>query len=217
MIDLSSYAPVEHYRYGVLDVPAGGGSWEAPIREDESSWSVRIAPKLHYHRSGFMSLNATSQLARQAIQAIPPRELGPGHEPCFSFVARHPFAWQLDKRRPSDLVFEPSQAPTTITIAGHIGPLDNLRHESQPENPWAITVEQEDGSLVPTILARLAKGDARYYLWLELHPDRPFGGGDEPALILYGFDPRAAEDVSRPAEMLGVWSVPAAAAAARLA
>jgi hypothetical protein len=44
IIDLAGCAPLEQFRYGVLDVPAGEGSWQAPIREDEASWSVSVAP-----------------------------------------------------------------------------------------------------------------------------------------------------------------------------
>jgi hypothetical protein len=215
ILDLSNCAPAQRYRYGVVDVPAGEGSWEAPVREDEAAWSVSVAPKLHYHRSGLISLNATDRLGRQGIQATPIGQIGrEGHKHTFSFHARHPFAWQKVAPRKSDLVFVPSQAPITITIAGHIGPIENLKHETQPENPWAIMVEGEDGSVVPTIVARLEMDDPRYYVWIELHPDRQFGDGPDPGLILYAFDPYAAEYHASPTSMVGVWSVPAAEAAA---
>jgi hypothetical protein len=45
MLDLSNCAPTEHYRYGVVDVPAGEGSFLAAVREDEATSSVRVAPK----------------------------------------------------------------------------------------------------------------------------------------------------------------------------
>lgn len=208
MLDLSSCLPTQHYRYGVVDVPAGEGSWSAPVREKEASWSVDVPPKLHYHRSGYISLNATGRLDRQGIQATPIAEIQPSHKHCFSFVARHPFAWKRVAPRKNDLVFAPSQPPTTITIAGFIGPIENLKHETQPENPWALMAEGEDGSIVPTIVARLDMADPRYYVWIELHPDRPFGGGPDPGLILYALDPSGAADHASPTPMLGVWSVP---------
>jgi hypothetical protein len=214
ILDLSNAAPTHHYRYGVVDVPAGEGSWAAPVREDEASWSVSVAPKLHYHRSGLISLNATERLERQGIHATPIGEIGRDqHKHVFSFVARHPSNWQKVSRRKTDLAFVPSQPPTTITIAGHIGPIENLKHETHPENPWAIMVQDEDGTVVPTIVARLEMDDPRYYLWIELHPDRPFSEGPDPGLILYAFDPYAAEDHASPTSMVGIWSVPAAVGA----
>lgn len=209
MIDLGRSAPTEHYRYGVVDVPAGVGSWTAPIREDDSSWSVKLAPKLHYHRSGFISLNATAHLDRHGIRATPLADIGPNHKHCFSLVARHPRMWQAGVRRPSDIVLEPSRPLTTITIAGHVGPITNLKHDAHPQNPWAIMAVSDDGSVVPTVIARLEIDEPRYYVWVELHPDRAFADGDEPALILYAFDPDAASEPDRATEMVAVWSVPA--------
>lgn len=210
MIDLSGSAPTENYRYGIVDVPAGEGSWDAPIREDDSSWSVNLAPKLHYHRSGFISLNATAHLDRHGIQATPLGDIAPNHKHCFSFVARHPFRWRKVAPRTSDIVLAPSWPPMTVTIAGFVGPIDNLKQATQPQNPWAIMAADDDGSVVPTVIARLEMDEPRYYVWVELHPDRPFADGDDPALILYAFDPYASADHASATEMVGVWSVPAA-------
>jgi hypothetical protein len=210
IIDLSGSAPTSSYRYGVLDVPAGEGSWTAPIREHEASWSVSVAPKLHYHRSGFISLNATRHLKRHGIRATPPGEIGPNHKHCFSFVARHPLEWTATQRRKNDLVFALSRLPTTITIAGFVGPISNLKQASRRENPWAIMAANDDGSeIVPTVVARLQMQDPQYYVWVELHPDKPFGDGDDPGLILYAFDADTAADHASATEMVGVWSVPA--------
>lgn len=215
ILDLSRYAPAKHYRYGVVDVPAGEGSFRAEIRREQSSWSVgTVAPKLHYHRSGFISLNATEHLQRQGTQGTPFSRLGPGHSHVFSFAARHPFTWAPVERRASDLVFTSSRRPETITIAGHVGPTSNLKPVGLTANPAAITVEQEDGTLVPTLIARFDLPDPRFYLWTELYADREFGSGDEPGLILYAFDPVDAANLTTPSEMVGVWSVPAAEAGA---
>jgi hypothetical protein len=205
ILDLSSSTPATRYRYGVVDLPAGQGSFQAAIRKDEASWSDSVPPKLHYHRSGLISLSATRKLERQGIQATPIGAVGPGHKHCFSFVARYPFAWKRVAPRPTDLRFATSQPPTTITVAGFIGPLDNLVQESQPENPWAITVQEDDGTMVPTVVARLDIQDPRYYVWIQLYPDRPFGSGPDPEVILYAFDP-ASIPGTRTA-MVGVWSV----------
>jgi hypothetical protein len=208
MLDLSRYAPMQHYRYGVLDVPGGAGSWQAPLREDEATWAVAEAPKLHYHRSGFVSLNATDRLERQSIHATPIEALGPNHKHVFSFIARHPRAWSATTKRATDLLFIPSAWPETITIAGYIGPVSNLKPVALPANPAPLMMEQEDGTVIPTVVARLDSAD--YYVWIELHPNREFGSGDDPGAILYSFDPVAAADHTKPAEVLGVWSVPAA-------
>lgn len=213
MIDLSRYAPATHYRYGVVDVPAGEGSFQAEIRKGQSSWAVGVvAPKLHYHRSGFISLNATEHLERHGAQGTPFSELGPGHSHTFSFIARYPFMWAPVERRASDLVFTPSHPPETITIAGHVGPTSNLKPVELAGNPAAITMEQEDGTLVPTVIARFDSPDPSYYVWIELYADREFGSSDEPGLVLYCFDPVDAADLTTPSEMVGVWSVPAAEA-----
>jgi hypothetical protein len=209
IVDLAGCAPVEHFRYGVLDVPPGTDPAQAPLRQDESSWSVRVAPKLHYHRSGLIGLSSTRRLKRHGIQATPPCEIGPNHKHCFSFVARHPTAWAPGHHRKTDLVFEAAASPTTITIAGFIGPTKNLRQESQPENPWAIMAVQDDGSIVPTVVVRRHGSEPRYYVWLELYADRPFGDSFEPGLILYAIDPYVAADPATPTPMVAVWSVPA--------
>jgi hypothetical protein len=215
MLDLCKYAPFEHYRYGVVDVPSGEGSFEAKIRRDEASWAVgSVAPKLHYHRSGFISLNATERLERQGIQGTPIGAIGPGHRHAFSFIARHPFAWAPVPARKTDLVFTASRAPETITIAGHVGPATNLKPVDLPGNPAAMMMEQEDGRVVPTIVARFDSDAANYYVWIELHVDREFGSGDEPGLILYTFDPIDGADTTTPSAMVGVWSMSAAAYAA---
>lgn len=211
MLDLCKYAPFEHYRYGVVDVPAGEGSFEAEIRKDEASWAVgAVAPKLHYHRSGFISLNATQQLERQGAQGTPIGKIGPGHRHAFSFIARHPFAWTPVPPRATDLVFTPSQPPKTITIAGHIGPASNMKPVELTGNPVALMMVQEDDTtVVPTVIARFDAGDPSYYVWIELHADREFGSGDDPGAILYAFDPIDGADTTTPSEMVGVWSVPA--------
>ena len=48
--------------------------------------------------------------------------------------------------------------------------------------------------------------DPCYYVWIQLHPDRPFGSGSNSELILYAFDPAAVPGFATP--MVGVWSVP---------
>jgi hypothetical protein len=66
--------------------------WEAVLRDDERSWSrAGAAPKLHYRRSGYLSLNATEQLDRQGIQAPSPFEFEVRHRLLFTFTARHPY------------------------------------------------------------------------------------------------------------------------------
>jgi hypothetical protein len=211
MLDLCKYAPVEYFRYGVVDVPAGEGSFEAQIRREEASWAVgAVAPKLHYHRSGFISLNATEQLERQSASGTPLRDIGPGHRHAFSFSARHPFAWTPVAPRASDLVFTPSRPPATITIAGHIGPTSNLKPVEMTGNPSAVTIEYDNGTLVPTVIARFESADPSYYVWIELHADREFGSSGDPGLVLYAFDPLSGADLTTPSEMVGVWSVPAA-------
>jgi hypothetical protein len=173
---------------------------EAPLPPNWRPWPERDAPPRAAGNPGDAS-----------------RGPGAGARTLLHLHRAHPFAWQTVAARKGDLIFIPSKPPTTITVAGFIGSLDNLRREAQPENPWAITVEQEDGTLVPTVIARLSDGAVGYYLWLELHPDRPFGNGDNPGLILYGFDPRAAKLLTSATEMVAVWSVAATEAAARAA
>lgn len=215
MLDLCRYAPFEHYRYGVVDVPAGDGSLEAQIRKEQASWALgTVAPKLHYHRSGLISLNATERLERQGVQGTPFGEIGPGHRHAFSFTARHPFAWSPVESRASDLVFTPSRAPETITIAGHTGPTNNLKRTEMTGNPSAVSIEYDDGTVVPTVIARFDSADPSYYVWIEVHADREFGSGPDPGLILYAFDPVEGADTTTPSTMVGVWSVSAAEYAA---
>ncbi len=207
MIDLSRYAPFDSYRYGVLDVPAGVGEVEALLREQEGSWARDgLAPKIHFHPSGYLSVDATHQLERQAISIAPPAEIGLGHRHAFSFQAKNPFAWRKVPRRDSDLVFIPSRPPPTITIAGHLGPAANLVQSELPGNPFSAMVENDDGNYVPTVVAQLKA--AAYYAWIEVHPDREFGSGDAPCVVFVAFDPVRAVNVTEPTEMVGVWSAP---------
>lgn len=210
MLDLCKYAPFGHYRYGVVDVPAGNGSLAAQIRNDEASWAIgAVAPKLHYHRSGFISLNATERLERQGTPGTPIGEIGPGHRHAFSFSARHPFAWTPVPSRKTDLVFNASRPPETITIAGHIGPTSNLKPVELTGNPVAMMMEQENGTVIPTIIARFDSANPSYYVWIELHADREFGSGDDPGVILYAFDPVDGADTTTPSTMVGVWAISA--------
>jgi hypothetical protein len=68
---------------------------------------------------------------------------------------------------------------------------------------------EDGGTIVPTVVARLDMDEPRYYVWLELYPDRPFGDSPEPGLILFAIDPYEAADPTTPTEMVAVWSVPA--------
>lgn len=122
MAFLARGAPLTTFRYGVLDLPAGDGSVEATLRQDESSTATVIAPKLHLHRSGLLSLNSTERLERRGIQTQPLHEHGDGHVHRFSFIARHPHLWASADKRPSDIILTVNGPPaTTITILGHIG------------------------------------------------------------------------------------------------
>lgn len=204
MLDVSR-APVGTFRYGVLDVPAGEGSLEAPVRPVEAAWAERVAPKLHYHSSGLLSLNATGHLARHGVVATPVSAVGLAHRHCFSLNARNPTQWPETAIRRTDLVFCTTPMPETITLAGFVGEIDNLHRDRLPSNPCGIMVERGD-AVTPVVIA-WAGEDARYYVWIELYADRPFGTGSDASFALTAFDPLECADLTSPTPMVALWSV----------
>lgn len=135
MVDLSKHTPLDLFRYGVVDVPAGEGELTATVRESESGWANETPPKIHYHRSGWLGVNATGQHERWSVKAPPIRDLE--HVHVLTFTARHPQFWSTAVKRPSDMVFAPMARLETLSIACWIGRLDNLKepHASNPEKP----------------------------------------------------------------------------------
>lgn len=210
MAFLAPGPPIRTFRYGVLDMPAGEGSVDATLRRDEASTSTEVAPKLHLHRSGWLSLDSTERLERRAIHTQPLDEHGEGHLHRFSFIARHPHRWSSVDKRESDIVLTVNGPPaTTVTVLGHIGPLENFKPGMPPgdANPWVDDLILEDGTLQPTGIAIVEREQWSYYLWLTFKPNAPFGDGPDPSVILYGFDPHTGADQSTSAEMLAVWSL----------
>ena len=208
MVDLCGGVPPGSYRYGVADMPPEIQRWEAVLRDDERSWSrSAVAPKLHYHRSGYLSLNATEQLDRQGIQAPSPFEFAERHRHLFTFTARHPYRWAKLDPRANDLRLRVNGRLETFTLAGHIGPTTNLISRL-PGNPFAGLVEDEDGVIAPTVVAYFDDEDGSgWYLWMVAHANWEFGAGDEPMFVLHAHDPISAADPTTSTEMLAVWSV----------
>lgn len=213
MAYLCRQAPVSSFRYGVLDLPIGDGQTEAPLRPDEASSASEFAPKLHLHRSGWLSLDATTHLERREIETRPLSDHGDGHLHRFSFIARHPALWKSSGKRKTDIVITASgPPPVTLTVLGHVGPLENLQPGMPPgdANPWVNDLHHDDGTIVPTGIAIVEREQWGYYLWLTFKPNAEFGAGAQPAVILYGFDPDAASNAAQAAEMVAVWSLPSA-------
>ena len=170
MIDLCAGAPVDYYRYGVVDLPAGEGPVVGSRARDETTWTISdVAPKLHYHRSGYLSLNATGTLPRQGIQITKPLDIEETHRHVFSLVMRHPFSWPAAYTTECRSRLPGVEDPTTLTLAGFVGPITNLKPEQLATNPWGAVLEGDDG-LVPTVVAVLGSGEESCYLWVELHP-----------------------------------------------
>jgi hypothetical protein len=207
IVDLSKHSPLRRFRYGVVDIPPGEGELAARVRAPEAGWAYDIAPKLHYHRSGWLTINATGRDERQGVQAPALADLD--HVHVMTFICRHPHLWGITGKRASDMVFRPEQQIETLTVACWIGGLDNLKqpHRSAPENPAAFLVDNGSGVLVPTVVARLRAEAVGYYVWLELHANRKFGEGPDPLVMLHAHDHTAAKNLAQPFSMIGVWSV----------
>ncbi len=208
VLDLSKYAPLERFRYGAIDIPTGEGEYTVPPREGESGWAEGVSPKVHYHRSGQLSANATGRLPRFKVSGTPIDAIR-SHAHTFIFMVRDPFRWSIDPLRPSDASFQVDGSITTLTVNGYVGNVRDLKepHASNQANPFGLDVIHEDGTVVPTLIARLGTGGLEYYLWLELYANRGFTGSDGPAVLLHAFDPLSARDSSTPTETIAVWAV----------
>lgn len=208
VLDLSRYAPIGLFRYGVVDIPTESGSYTVPPRECESDWARGITPKMHYHRSGELSVNATGRLPRFKVQGTPLERIR-DHQHTFIFMVKEPQAWAASPRRPADAMFRVEGVLETMRVNGFIGDITALKepHASNPENPFGLDVEHPDGSIVPTLVARLGTESFHYYLWLELHANPGFTGSSGPALLLHAFDPLAARDRSTPTATIAAWAV----------
>jgi hypothetical protein len=208
VLDLSKYAPLGLFRYGVVDVPTAAGSHTVPPREQESGWAQGLTPKIHYHRSGELSVNATGRLSRFKVPGTPLESIR-DHQHMFIYMLSEPHAWASSPVRPTDAMFKVEGVLESMKVNGFIGDIAALKepHASHPANPFGLDVEHPDAKIVPTLIARLSVESFQYYLWLELHANPGFTGSDGPAVLLHGFDPVSAKDRSTPTATIAAWAV----------
>jgi hypothetical protein len=208
ILDMSRYAPLGLFRYGVIDIPNVAGAHTVLPRRGESGWTHGFTPKIHYHRSGELSANATGRATRVTVSGTPLRDIR-AHQHAFIFMLRDPSAWQSDDPRPNDVVFGSDGGVESLKINGYIGDVHALKepYASRPEGAFALDVEHLDGAVIPTMIIRLRAGDFGYYLWLDLLANPGFTGPPGPAVLLHAFDPVLASDTSTPTATIAAWAV----------
>ena len=67
MLDLSDRWPLAEFAYAVMDFSPMGDSIDVVPRATEKTVTSGTPPKLHYHRSGYLSFNATGRLGRHGF------------------------------------------------------------------------------------------------------------------------------------------------------
>jgi hypothetical protein len=208
ILDMSRYAPLGRFRYGVIDIPTAPGAHTVLPRRGESSWTHGFTPKIHFHRSGELSANATARADRVKVSGTPLSDIR-AHQHAFIFMLRDPSAWQSDDPRPNDVVFGAERGVESLKINGYVGDLQALKepYASRAEDAFALDVKHLDGTVIPTMIVRLRAGDFGYYLWLDLHANPGFTGPSGSAVLLHAFDPVAASDHSTPTPTIAAWAV----------
>lgn len=159
-------------------------------RPPESGWSESVAPKIHYHRSGVIGVNATGRGERYAVSGTPLGETT-AHAQWFIYMARGLSQWATDAQRRWDLVLQPDGALYSVAVAGYCGPLDGLHepYRSSPDNIVASNIE--NGSPRAAVLVK--HPEASYYMWFEVRPNEQFTGTDGPAVLIHAFTPQTPE------------------------
>jgi hypothetical protein len=137
ILGLSRYAPLKQFRYGVIDIPTGKGSYTVPPRDEESGWAEGLAPKVHYHRSGELSVNSTGRLERFRVRGTSLDDIRE-HLHTFIFMVRRPEAWDLDPLRSADAAFRVDGPLHTLTVNGYVGRDLREPHASNPQNPFGL-------------------------------------------------------------------------------
>jgi hypothetical protein len=216
ILDLSGRAPALTWKYGSFEGPEGGGSSTLTLREATKVVvpDDQNPPKLHYHRTGYVSIDQTGNLPKRSIDAEPLVELHHAH--CFTALFRRPFRWNTDDPRSSDSVFRVhGEPPRSLKVVGYVGQLADLHdaHQQPTENPWQMTVELESGAVAPVVAAVLSAHGIDSYVWLELHvnPDEYDDRSDAPHALLFAFSNARALDLTRPSEALAILGESAAA------
>ena len=194
MLDLSNRSPLKTFSYGVMTFPAGSGEVTATPREDERTDVSGTPPKMHYHRTGYLSFNATDRLPRQGFQCTPIDQLG-DHVQVFQFTAVQPADWLRGSRRKCDIPLAVSGPPLqSIRVVGRIGSISAL-NEPHRSKLMETGVHRDafvysEGDILPTLLVHMtdrARSLDRY-LWLEIHHDVPFETPPGPAVVLHAMD-----------------------------
>jgi len=208
ILDLSGYAQISTWSYGVSRLPPGSGAAVASLVGPHAVRGVRgRPPKLHYHRDGYVSVDQTRRLPKRAIRAERLDELHDGD--CFKIVLRHPARWRDGSRRKTDSILEVQGPwPASVKIVGRVGQAEDLQaeHRVSPVNPRQYPMIGEDGVRFPMVLALLSSHGLTCYVRLSLHANSPEfdASPTAAAALLMAHSHRQAADPSELAELLTV-------------
>lgn len=217
----SDSVPVDFWKYGPLDLPAGEGSVQAKARAAQTATLSGPGPKVHYHPHGFISASRTGDRPSVGIDATAIDLLGADtHRHCFTVLTHRPLLFGKDRKRPTDLRLRVHGPLETFEIVGYVGATSNLKppFDRPPQNPFMADVVEDDGRALPTVVAVLTGNGVDRYLWLAAEANRPITWEDDdggPTIGIYFFDHTAMTDFSKPAEIIGVWGLRNTAAGAK--
>lgn len=203
LVDVGAYAPPAQWEYGKALVPGGLLAGTPGIGVRDTFVAASGAPKLHYHRSGFVSLDQTGNLPRQSMNAVPLSDLREGQ--IFSVTIHRPDLYATKVPKLGDFFFTCGRPdPVRVTIIGVVGNAADLSYSDRQafgDRAATILVSSEQVVPEPTVLLTGHGIDS----WVRLEMFEGPTEAERFASHLFAFDPQRIES-SSPREIIGVWT-----------
>jgi hypothetical protein len=194
------YIVSDRWLYGLLTLPGGS--------QAETVVELSQAPKLHYHRSGMVSIDATGTAPRRLIRCTPIESMRGAQSFCYvvhrpELVASGPFLG-----RPGDAIcFAHGEWPDTFIVYGFLYGRDQV-----PNLDRAFTFADRASRLIPLGPGEIGIDlgghglDTFLLLRFMLRDGAPEHSADHATAALYGMDQRVL-DGPYPIELVGMWTV----------
>jgi hypothetical protein len=203
MLSPGDYIPSTSWEYGLWEIPGGRYAGLPGYVRSDTIVATTIAPKLHYHRSGWVSADVSSQSEKRLIRCLPLERLGGAQ--FFSYtVTNVELAPIRPVKRGSAFVVAHEGWPASVTIHGFLyrrGVIPCLEAQLDAERALTIiqhriaemVVDLSGHGCDAVVVLRFTLGD------LDLDPSQGLHAW------LFGFDSlRAGLDMENSA--VGIWT-----------
>lgn len=186
-----TYIPNSTWEYGLSEVP-GGNAIGLPgrIRRDTVLTSME-APKLHYHRSGWVSVDLTGKTEKRSVRCLPLKRLR-GNQ-CFGYSVTNVHLVPMADPRPGDTFFVAhGNWPEDLAVYGFLFALDQVPAGILDQLPAGRVVGLVQATTRGESIIDLRGHGVEAVLALRFGlNDLPRDPTGRPNVTLFGFDSRA--------------------------